>query len=286
MRALVTGASGFIGTAVVKALRAKGYDVHFDRVNLLEPHCARRLMQTVQPDLLVHLAWETTHGQFWDAPANLDWTAATLQLAREFAAAGGKCFVGLGSCAEYSWHNLNGNSIDECSPRAPLTLYGAAKNACFEVLSRFFEHGPTTFAWGRLFLPYGPGDQRPTLVPQLIQSLLAGKPVPLTTGSQVRDFIYVDDAACAIAALAGASTSGAFNICTGLGASVADVALRIAAQTGRPDLLRFGALPTRQGDPPFLVGCASKITSETGWRAQVPLDEGIRETLRWWRASQ
>ncbi|HEX4229462.1 MAG TPA: NAD(P)-dependent oxidoreductase [Bryobacteraceae bacterium] len=303
MRALVTGASGFIGLPVVRALDAEGYDVQgasrsvpaspspnivWHRVNLLEPGSVDRLIQESKPDVLVHLAWEMTHGEFWDAPVNLRWTDVTLQLAREFAAGGGTRFVGLGSCAEYSWDNLNaGDPIRETSPRTPRTLYGAAKNECLEALSRFFGRGSSvSFAWGRLFLPYGPGDRRPTLIPELTRALLAGEPGLLTAGTQIRDFIYVDDAARAIAALAGTSVTGAFNIATGVGNSVADVAFRVATETGRPDLLRIGSLASRDGDPSWLVGCPQKITSETGWRPRVPLDEGIRETLRWWRASR
>lgn len=302
MRALVTGASGFIGTPVVRALEADGYDVQgasrsgpaslspnivWHRVNLLEPRSVDRLIQETKPDVLVHLAWETTHGEFWNAPVNRRWTAVTLELAREFAAAGGTRFVGLGSCAEYSWDNLSGGDlIRESSPCSPQTLYGAAKNACFEALSCFFARESVSFAWGRLFQPYGPGDRRPTLIPALTRALLAGEPGLLTPGTQVRDFIYVDDAARAIAALTGTSVSGAFNIATGVGNSVADVAFRIATETGRPDLLRIGSLASRDGDPPWLVGCPQKITSDTGWRPRVPLDEGIRETVRWWRASR
>jgi nucleoside-diphosphate-sugar epimerase len=302
MRALITGASGFVGMPVVRALEVQGHDVHgvsrkargsgspkvaWHEVNLLEPHSAERLIREAKPDVLVHLAWETTHGEFWNSPANLEWTSATLQLARAFAAAGGKRVVGLGSCAEYSWENLrNGDAISEADLRAPFSLYGAAKNTCFEVLSRFLAREGISFAWGRLFQPYGPGDRRPVLMPELIRALLAGEPALLTSGSQIRDFVYVDDAAHAIAALAGAPVSGAFNIATGVGTSVADVALRIATEAGRPDLLRVGALARRECDPAWLVGCPRKLAAETGWRAQVPLAEGIRETIRWWRRSE
>jgi nucleoside-diphosphate-sugar epimerase len=252
------------------------------RGDLLAPDSAGRLIGMAKPDVLVHLAWETTHGAFWDSPANSQWTQATLELARAFAASGGRRFVGLGSCAEYSWDCLDDREpIPESAARAPGIPYGAAKNACYEALSRFCSRQGVSFAWGRLFQPYGPGDRRPALVPELIRALLSGVPAPLTAGTQVRDFVYVDDAARAIAALAGAPATGAFNIATGQATAVADMALRVATAAGRPDLLRVGALASGERDPAWLVGSPRKIAAETGWRARVSLDDGVRETVRW-----
>ncbi len=302
MRALVTGASGFIGALVVRALMAEGHQVIgvsrsipppdglaapailWLEADLLKAQSADRLMQAAKPDALVHLAWETKHGEFWTSPANAEWLSATLELARAFAAAGGQRFVGLGSCAEYSWDGLrHGEAISETSPCTPHSVYGASKSACFEQLRALFPGGRVSFAWGRLFFPYGPGDCRPALVPQVIRSLLAGEPALTSAGIQVRDFIYVDDAARAIASLVSAEASGAFNICTGVGVAVAEMASRVATAAGRLELLRTGALAVREGDPGWLVGSPQRIASETGWRARTPLDEGIRETLRWWR---
>lgn len=176
MRALVTGASGFIGAPVVRALMAEGHQVIgvsrstpppdgvaapailWLEADLLKAQSADRLMQAAKPDALVHLAWETKHGEFWTSPANAQWLSATLELARAFAAAGGQRFVGLGSCAEYSWDGLrHGEAISETSPCTPRSVYGASKNACFEQLRGLFQGGRVSFAWGRLFFPMARG---------------------------------------------------------------------------------------------------------------------------------
>src|SRR5215470_6844733 len=100
VRALVTGASGFLGLPIVRALDTRGYEVHgvsrsrsrpqgapgeWHVADLLDPHAGQRLIQRVMPHVLVHAAWETTHGQYWGAPVNGTWASVTLELARAFA---------------------------------------------------------------------------------------------------------------------------------------------------------------------------------------------------------
>ena len=298
-RTLVTGASGFIGARVMRSLKAHGHEAHgvcrlpplsspsggpWHAADLLEPEAARRLVAGINPEILVHLAWETKHGEFWESPANLQWISATVRLAEAFVKAGGRRFVGMGSCAEYSWDGLEeGRTLDESSPCAPSTRYGAAKNDAFEKLSRFFEREGVQFAWARLFFPYGPGDRRPTLIPSMIRALMCGQPARSTWGTQVRDFIYVDDVAAAVTALANSGLHGAFNIASGVGVRVAEVARLVGQETGRLDLWRPGTITPRDGDVQWLVGCPNKLASQTGWLARESLGSGIRETVRWWR---
>ena len=76
---------------------------------------------------LLHLAWYTDPGLYWEAPENLDWLRATVLLTREFASAGGERAVYAGSCAEYRWGGAE--ALTEGNPLEPATLYGVVKNA-------------------------------------------------------------------------------------------------------------------------------------------------------------
>jgi len=64
---------------------------------------------------------------------------------------------------------------------------------------------------------------------------------------------------------------------------VRDVVAMVARETGREDLVRPGALPTRPDDPPLLVADAGRLEREAGWRAREPLEDGIARAVRWWR---
>src|SRR5262249_45899072 len=162
------------------ALHTRAYEVHGVRragsgpecapgewhcADLLDPVASQRLIRQIHPDVLVHAAWETTHGEFWSSPMNHAWVSASIELARAFVGAGGRHLVGVGFCADYSWRELrDGVAIQEHPPRVPASLYGVSKNLVFEKLSGLFEQAGVSFAWGRLFQPYGPGDARPTLL--------------------------------------------------------------------------------------------------------------------------
>ena len=114
-RVLVTGASGFIGSRTLAPLRQAGFAVHsFGRTAPREPTThhpgdlfdraqVRAVLGSVAPTHILHCAWEVTHGTFWHDPRNLDWVAATLDLARAATDQGVTRFVGIGTCAEYDW---------------------------------------------------------------------------------------------------------------------------------------------------------------------------------------
>ena len=293
---LVSGASGFIGRHAVDALLARGYRVYglsrrrhgegvpvtWHEADLFEEGAARRVLTAVRPTHLLHLAWDTTHGRYWTSPENLRWAEASFRLGREFHDAGGRRFVGVGTCAEYSWDDgvLGGRLIrEEETPRAPRELYGIAKNATYEVLQAFASEVGLGFAWGRVFFPYGPDDHRPTLIPSVIAALREGQPALVSQGRQQRDFIHARDAGAALAALVDSDVNGAVNIGTGTATSIADVATALGALRGRPDLIRLGALPPRAGEPLWLVADTRRLREEVGFIAKTTLPEGLREIV-------
>src|SRR5262245_66391316 len=109
-------------------------------------------------------------------------------------------------------------------------------------------------ACGRVFLPYGPGDDPQRLIPSLLAALAAGTPIDVTDGSQVRDFVHVTDIAELLGRLlAMPQATGAFNVGTGRGITVRQVIERAADHFPARGLVRFGARPQRDDGPPSLV---------------------------------
>ena len=116
-------------------------------------------------------------------------------------------------------------------------------------------------------------------IPSVIDALLRGEPVACTHGRQVRDFVHVDEVAGACVALASGEANGAYNVCSGEGASLREVAALIAAETGHGELARFGERPAPAYDPPFVVGDARKMRCDLGWSAGIPLAAGLRMSV-------
>jgi nucleoside-diphosphate-sugar epimerase len=258
-----------------------GAGLGVEQVDLLAPGAAKALIDRVTPTHLIHLAWEARPGRFWTAPENLDWCAASLTLLRAFAEAGGRRAVATGSCAEYAWEDevLTENE----TPRRPNTLYGTAKNGLYELASAWAAQTGLSFAWGRVFWLYGPGEPSGRLVPDVISALLDGRLAETTAGLQQRDFLHVADVADAIAVALYSDYRGAFNIGSGDPVPVRDIATRLATLAGREDLLRIGAKPAHAPEPPKLVASTTILNRDIGFTPRISLADGLADTLAWRR---
>lgn len=295
-RVLVTGAAGFVGRQALPELSARGFEVHaLDRrkladdtvvwheIDLLDADAVKKLVLTLKPTHLLHLAWCTAHGKFWSAPENLDWVRAGIALLQAATAAGVERIVGAGSCAEYDWSH--GYCVEDLTPTRPGSLYGTAKLAFAELLLARARQLGIAAAWGRIFLAYGPFEHPDRLVASVATALLRGERAACTHGEQVRDVLHVRDVARAFVHLLDSTVEGAFNVCSGAPVSVKSVVAEVAAQIGRPELLAIGALPARAEDPPLLVGSVAKLGA-TGFRPSMDLKSGIADTVAFWQREQ
>jgi nucleoside-diphosphate-sugar epimerase len=297
-RVLLTGGSGFVGRHCIAPLRELGFEVHsvsharsgdagsvgviWHRADLLDRQETRQLIESVRPTHLLHAAWYAVPGKFWSSSQNLRWVEASLNLLEAFEAAGGLRVVIAGTCAEYSWEGTE--ALSEATTKlAPATLYGTCKHALHTILAAFARQSSIGYAWGRIFFPYGPHDHAEKLVSYAVRSLLRGEPVNCTQGQQVRDFIYVEDAGRALAALLDSEVAGAVNIASGEGVALKDLLESAAALTGRRDLLRMGALPTPDHEPASLVADVTRLRQEVGFAPAFTLERGIEATVEWWR---
>ncbi|TCP59803.1 dTDP-6-deoxy-L-talose 4-dehydrogenase (NAD+) [Rhodovulum bhavnagarense] len=271
-RVLLTGATGFVGRQVLRALRAQGAEVVavlregrdlsadlagvVRSADLFAEDAAAWRRACAGIDAVVHVAWYAEPGKYQHSPRNLDCLAGSLRLAQGAAAAGVRRFVGIGTCFEYDLEGIF-KPLSPDARLAPRTPYGAAKAATYLALSRALPGMGVSFAWCRLFYLYGAGEDPRRLVPHIHARLARGEPAELTSGRQVRDFMDVTEAGNQIAAVTLGAQVDALNICSGQPVTVADLAARIADEYGRPDLIRLGARADPPDDPPYVVGVPS-----------------------------
>lgn len=283
-RVLVTGATGFVGTHATEALRARGYDVRAAGRghDLLDARAREDLVRSVAPTHVLHLAWDVTPPAYWTSEANLAWVAASLELARLARSHGCQRFVAAGTCAEYDW---SAGLCDEATTAlAPASLYGVAKHSLHQLLAAWAKQFSVSFAWGRLFFLYGPGEAREKLVATVIRNSLAGLPTDTTPGTQVRDFQHVADAGGALAALLDSAVDGPVNIASGAPVTVADLITRVAERLGAHSLVHLGAKPAPV-EAPRVAAAVNRLRTEVGWTDRFSLDTGIDDAIAWWRAA-
>lgn len=293
-RVLITGGTGFIGREVLPFLLERGYEVHvagrspipdgspassavnYHRCDLLRDG-SEALLASIQPTHLLHFAWYAEHGTFWWALENLDWVAASLRLARAFAAVGGIRAVFAGSCTEYDWrfHTLD----EELTPLDPGTLYGSAKASLYRLLNSASERLGGSLAWGRIFFPYGPRDQPGRVLSTVIDKVSVGEVVACSEGSQARAFIYVEDVARAFVELLDSQVVGAVNIATEQVYTVREVVAIAAKMCGDESLVQYGARSPQPNEPPFIRASVRRLYDEVGFRPRFDLSRGLQNTV-------
>ena len=293
-RVIVTGGSGFIGRHALPVLRERGFEVHaFDlpgscgggddgvawhAVDLLDPAAVERTVEEISATHLLHFAWFVRHSEFWSAAENLDWVAASLRLVRAFHRAGGRRAVVAGTCAEYDW-TAGGRCKEHRTPIAPHTLYGTAKDALRRVLAKFSATWSMEWAWGRIFLVYGPGEHPARLVPSLVHALRRGENARCRSANLVRDLMYSEDCGRAFAELLDSAVIGPVNVASGVEARLGDVAREIAALCRAEDRLFLEDQACSAETPAVLVADTRRLRDEVGFLPRFGLREGILRLL-------
>jgi len=296
-RVLLTGATGFIGMHAISELLSRGYEVHaissrtvndkkdvfWHQADLMNSHQCEMLLQKVAPSHLLHFAWYAEPGKFWDSEENFKWVEASIRLMRFFKATGGKRIVMAGTCAEYDWTESGFyiENVDQCSP---LTIYGVAKNTLHQLLRAYGKQFDISCAWGRVFFLYGPNEDPKRLLSSVIISLLQNRVMKCTHGNQRRDFLHVQDAASAFVALLDSSVEGEVNISSGEAYQLREIILAAANILNSSDLIQFGAITPKAGDPTLVAGDNGRLSNEVGWSPFYKIEDGLLNTVNWWRA--
>lgn len=300
MKVLVTGANGLIGPYACQKLVHAGHDVitcgrsvpedgalpgHHISGDLLDADFRKQLIESEHPDGLIHLAWQTKHGHFWNAPDNSDWRVASIDLLDRFHDQGGKRAVLAGSCAEYDWQGIApGQKLTEDAACKPHTLYGQEKLKLAQHCLELNAQG-ASIAWGRLFLLCGPQEAPARFVPAITRALLEGETAKMSSGKQIRDFMHVADAGAAFAKLIDHPFTGLINIATGEGHSLLEVAETLRTLIGR-GTIAAGSMQDRPDDPPYLVADTSVLTQTVGYSCEFDLTSALQDCIDWWQRNE
>ncbi|MGY4429459.1 UDP-glucose 4-epimerase [Bradyrhizobium sp. F1.13.1] len=303
MRIFVTGASGFLGSYLVADLVARGHDVAvllrpasspwrlreaYDRLHVIQGSLEnldgpRGPLGAFAPEAVVHMAWRGVAGADRNSPAQAANVTDTVGLAELAAEAGAKIFVGAGSQAEYGRYE---RAIREEDVARPTTLYGMAKLAAGSMAMRLCEERGLRAAWLRIFSTYGPTDADYWLIPSMIRNLRSGQHMALTACEQRWGFLHARDAATAFRmAVTHEAASGIFNVGNPDAPPLRETVTRLRDLVDPGATLGFGELAYRPDQVMVLAADVSRLLA-LGWKPEVPLDEGLRETVNWHDATK
>lgn len=292
---LVTGADGFIGTHLVRALIGLGArvsaicrsapskcpGVRSFVGDIRDQGFVERTIAACEPLYVFHLAaWKDRTSSveaFSDAiQVNLIGTLNLLVAIRKLA---DSCSVVMaGTADEYGAARSPYNAEEQ---EQPGNAYGFSKN-CATQLGRLMasQYGVPTVTL-RPTVAYGPGQPAGMFLTSLIRSLLRDRPFLMTPGEQTRDFIYVDDLVDAFlaAALADLAQGRVYNIGSGNPMKIREVALRVQSILGKEGLVKLGAKEYRAGENMAYSVDLNATLSDLNWRPQTSFDAGLEATI-------
>ena len=301
--AVVMGATGLVGSALVRHLLADGWEVTATvrdtaaarafyalqdaRVVILVDALDRGAVSSVltesRPDVVFNCisTMPTTADGAARAYGDGNVTAVAVTLEACVRSEVGRVIV-LGSGFEYAPAK---QPLGEGSPVGPTTLYGATKAAGSGVARYFRDFASLDVCVARPFSLYGPRERSSRFVPYVITSTLSGQPIEMSTGTQARDYLYVEDLADGLMRLAGhdGPMPGTINFAGPSKHSLLDLVTLVAELVGSSTPIRAGVRPGNPGDRPIFLGDSRFARELLRWRPTHDLRSGLAKTIEWYR---
>jgi dTDP-glucose 4,6-dehydratase len=311
MRILVTGAAGFIGSNFVRYWRERrphdhvvAYDlltyagvrenvpddVPFVEGDIADLDLATRTLAEHEIAVVVNFAAESHNslavldpGLF--ARTNVVGTQLFLEAARR---QGVERFHHVSTCEVYGDLPLDSDeTFHEDSPYRPRTPYNASKAAADHFVRAYFEtfHLPATIS--NCSNNYGPFQFPEKVIPLFVTNALDDKELPLYASTQNRrEWLHVRDHCRAIERVLTAGQIGeTYNVGSGVERSIEEIADAVLELTGKPSSLKT-IVPDRPGHDRRYLLDSSRLRGELGWRDEIPFEDGLAETVRWYEANR
>lgn len=301
-KAIVTGANGFIGKALAKQLINRGGEVYAvvrENATHLEglEECQiigcdlkhydqlPELIEDRNIDIVFHIAWQgVSSGDSKDAQIQLDNVAATLKLLDAMHEMGIGTIVGAGSIHEIE-------SMVEVAQDKPISnfsmMYKAGKVTAHCMAKTVAGHYGIKFLWPIIINAYGEGEHTTRLINYIIKSIYKGESPKLSSGTQLYEFMHVEDVARAFCEVAERGLDGK-NYIIGSGEArplreQLEIVGKIANEIkgGSPVPLQFGINDQNAVSLPLWAFDTTNMQQDIGFKPQISLEEGIRRTAQW-----
>jgi nucleoside-diphosphate-sugar epimerase len=302
VRALVTGAAGFVGANLVRRLLADGdevkalvragtdrwrldelaADLDVAEVDLRDGEAVATAVAGARPEVVFHLATRGAYSWQTDAreiiETNVLGTSNVLDASRQARV---RALVNTGSSSEYGFKD---HAPAEDESLEPNSVYGVAKAAATllcSVAAQLHDMAVTTL---RLYSVYGPYEEPGRFVSALVEAALRGRLPVLASPNVARDFVWVGDVVEAYLRAAGAHGAGSvYNVGSGRQTTLAQAVEAARGVLGVDAEPSWSSMADRSWDTAVWVADVAKIERELGWRAAVGFDEGLARTADWLR---
>jgi GDP-4-dehydro-6-deoxy-D-mannose reductase len=302
MRALVTGARGFVGQYLIAALQREGaqvlgcggpsdLDERYTLVDLGKIETLRDALEAFRPTVIFHLAAQTFVPDALRTPletyeANAMGTARLAQAVRDYSGETRPRIVFTSSAEVYGAHDESEYPLRETADLRPSNPYGASKAAAEAFLLGESRSFGLDVVISRAFNHIGPGQDERFVVASLaaqLKRIADGGPPQLYVGNlaTARDFLDVRDVVRAYIALALHGESGEiYNVCSGAAVTIRDVLRELIGIARVAVEVREDPGRMRAADIPLSVGSPDKLQARTGWKPEIPLLQSLRDIYK------
>lgn len=294
-KAIITGATGMIGVALIKLLLNENYNIvaivrpdskrvnnipKNDRIKIVE--CDLSNLNSLNNafndcNIFFHFGWVKTRGEDMDNVEiqlkNVQYTLDAVKLAKS---SGCDVFIGAGSQAEYG---LSDGKLSANTPVNPFTGYGIAKYSAGKLSRLLASQLNIKHCWGRILSIYGSGDNN-TMISSCINTMLKGEVFNTTKGEQIWDYLHCEDCARAFFDIANNGKDGSiYTIGSGKAMPLKNYIETIKNIINPKLEVGYGNIKYSQNQVMYLCADITKLTKDTGFEPKISFKEGIQKIL-------